>query len=91
MTGDWRKAHNEELHNLYCSSIIIRVIKWRRMGWAGHVVCMGREKKCIQDFGGKIYKKKTIQKTQDNINMGHKETGLEGMDWINLLAPEFYI
>jgi hypothetical protein len=35
--GDWRKLHNEEVHNLYSSPSIIRVIKSRRMRWAGHV------------------------------------------------------
>jgi hypothetical protein len=35
--GDWRKLHNEELHNLYSSPNIIRMIKSRRMRWAGHV------------------------------------------------------
>jgi hypothetical protein len=35
--GDWRKLHNEELHNLYSSTNIIRMIKSRRMRWAGHV------------------------------------------------------
>jgi hypothetical protein len=38
--GGWRKLHNEELHNLYCSPSIIRMIKSRRMRWAGHVACM---------------------------------------------------
>jgi hypothetical protein len=42
VTGDWRKLHNEELHNLYSSSNIIRMIKSRRMKWAGHVARMGR-------------------------------------------------
>jgi hypothetical protein len=41
VTGDWRKLHNEELHGLYSSPSIIRVIKTRRMRWAGHVVHMG--------------------------------------------------
>jgi hypothetical protein len=36
--GDWRKMHNEELHNLYCSSNTIRMIMSRRMRWAEHVV-----------------------------------------------------
>jgi hypothetical protein len=35
--GGWKKLHNEELHNLYCSPSIIRMIKPRRMRWAGHV------------------------------------------------------
>jgi hypothetical protein len=42
VTGDWRKLHNEELHNLYASPDIIRMIKSRRMRWAEHVVRMGR-------------------------------------------------
>jgi hypothetical protein len=42
VTGGWRKLHNEELHNLYFSPIVIRMIKSRRMRWAGHVARMGR-------------------------------------------------
>jgi hypothetical protein len=44
VTGDWRKLHNEELHNLYFSPNIIRIIKSRRMRWAGHVAQMGERK-----------------------------------------------
>jgi hypothetical protein len=42
--GGWRKLHNEELHNLYCSPCIIRVIKSRRMRWAGHVARIGEKR-----------------------------------------------
>jgi hypothetical protein len=41
--GGWRKLHNEELHNLYSSPSIIRIIKSRRMRWAGHVGQIGRK------------------------------------------------
>jgi hypothetical protein len=41
MTGGWRKLHNEELHNLYSSSCIIRMLKSRRMKWEVHVARMG--------------------------------------------------
>jgi hypothetical protein len=41
VTGKWRKRHNKELNGLYCSPNIVRVIKSRRMRWAGHVVRMG--------------------------------------------------
>jgi hypothetical protein len=39
--GSWRKLHNYELHSLYSSSNIVRVIESRRIRWAGHVACMG--------------------------------------------------
>jgi hypothetical protein len=42
VTGEWRKLHNEELHDLYTSPTIVRVIKSRRIRWAGHVARMGR-------------------------------------------------
>jgi hypothetical protein len=55
VTGGRRKLHNEELHNLYSSRSIIRMIKSRRMGWAGHVGRMG------ENIG---YWKKTTGKTK---------------------------
>jgi hypothetical protein len=41
VTGAWRKLYSEELHNLYCSPNIIKMIKPRRMGWVGYTTCMG--------------------------------------------------
>jgi hypothetical protein len=59
VTGDWRKLHNEELHNFYSSPNIIRMMKSRRMRWAGHVARMGEEEsqkkrdhQTDQDVGG---------------------------------------
>ena len=42
VTGEWRKLHNEELNDLYCSTNIVRVIKSGRIRWVGHVARMGR-------------------------------------------------
>jgi hypothetical protein len=44
VTGEWRKLHNEELRALYSSPSIIRIIKSRRMRWAGHVAQMGEKR-----------------------------------------------
>jgi hypothetical protein len=53
VTGGWRKLHNEELRDLYSSPSIIRIIKSRRMRWAGHVARMGGKRTHEdQDVGG---------------------------------------
>ena len=51
-TGEWRRLHNEELNDLYSSPNIVRVIKSRRMRWAGHVARMGEERGCIGSWWG---------------------------------------
>jgi hypothetical protein len=57
--GGWRKLHNKELHNLYFSPSIIRIIKSRRMRWVGHVALMGEKV-----IGRKARRKETTRKTQ---------------------------
>jgi hypothetical protein len=64
VTGEWRRLHNAELHNLYSSPDIIRQIKSRRMRWAGHVACMGEGEKRVQDFDGKVRRKQTTWKSK---------------------------
>jgi len=53
LTGECIKLHNEELNDLYCSPNIVRVIKSRRMRWAGHIARVVGEERCRQGFGGK--------------------------------------
>ena len=52
VTGEWRRLHNEELNNLYSSPNIVRVIKSRRLRWAGHVARMGEERGRIGSWWG---------------------------------------
>jgi hypothetical protein len=53
VTGDWRKLHSEELHNLYSSPNIIRMMNSRRMRWAGHVARMGPKRNAYRILVGK--------------------------------------
>ena len=53
VTGEWRKLHSEELNDLYSSPNIVRVIKSRRMRWAGHVALMGESRDIYRILVGK--------------------------------------
>jgi hypothetical protein len=54
VTAVWRKLHNEELHDVYSSPTIVRVIKSRRMGWAEHVARMGKGEACAGLWWGDL-------------------------------------
>jgi len=60
VTGEWRKLHNEELNGLYYSPNIVRVIKSRRMGWAGHVARMGEGRGVYGLLVGKTERKRPL-------------------------------
>jgi hypothetical protein len=53
LTGGWRKLYKEELHNLYSSPSIIRIIKSRRMRWEGHMARMGEKRHVYRSLVGK--------------------------------------
>jgi hypothetical protein len=78
-----RKLHNEELHNLYCSTSIIRMIKSRRMRWAGHAARMWEKRNAYRILVGKP-EGRPRRRWADNIKMYLKEVGWDGMDWIDL-------
>jgi hypothetical protein len=59
--GEWRRLHNQELNDLYCSPNIVRVIKWRRMRWAGHVARMGEERWVYRILVGKPEGKRPLE------------------------------
>jgi hypothetical protein len=85
--GGWRKLHNEELHNLYCSPSIIRIIKSRRVRWAGHVTRMG-EKSAYRILVGKPEGKRPLGRPRhrwdNNIKMDFRKMEWVSMDWIDL-------
>jgi hypothetical protein len=88
VTGELKKLHNEELHNLYSSPNIIRQIKSRRMMWAGHVARMGEERKVyralVRNPEGKRPLGRPRRRLEDGIRMDLKETGWGSIEWIQL-------
>jgi hypothetical protein len=88
VTGEWRKFHNKELHDLYSSPYIVRVIRSRRMRWTGHVARMGEERDVYRVLMEKSEGKRPLERPrrrwEDNIRMDLQEVGCGGMDWIGL-------
>jgi hypothetical protein len=91
--GRWRKLHNEELHNLYSLPSIIRIIKSRRMRWAGHIAQMGETRNVYRLLVGKPEGKRPLGRPRrrwiDNIQMDLLEIGLNVVDWIGLVQDRY--
>ena len=88
VTGEWRRLHNEELNDLYSSPNIVRVIKSRRVRWAGHVAHMGEERGAYRVLVGKAEGKRPLGRPRrrwvDNIRMDLQEVRCWYVDWIGL-------
>jgi hypothetical protein len=84
----WIKLHNDELHSLYSSPNIVRVIKSMRMRWAGHVARMGEGSSVYRILVGRPQVKRPLgrrkRRWEDNIKMGIREIGIDGANWIQL-------
>jgi hypothetical protein len=84
--GSWRKLYNDELHSLYSSPNIVRVIKSRRLRWAGHVARMGEGTSVYKVFvwssGGKRPLGRPRRRWEDNIKLDLREIGVDGANWI---------
>ena len=88
VTGEWRKLHNEQLNDLYCSPNIVRVIKLSRMRWVGHVACMGERRGVYRVLVGKHEGKRSLGRLRprwkNNIKMDLQELECGDVGWIDL-------
>jgi len=85
---EWRRLHNEELNDLYSSPNIVRVVKSRRMRWAGHVARMVEERGVYRVLVVKPEGRRPLGRPRrrwvDNIRIDLQEVGCRYMDWIGL-------
>jgi hypothetical protein len=93
VTGRWRKLHNEELHNLYSSPSIIRIIYSKRMRWAGHVARMGKKRNVYRLPVGNPEERRPLGRPRcrwiDNIKIDLLEIRLSVVDWIGLAQDRY--
>ena len=86
---EWRKLHNEELNDLYCSPSIVQVIKLGRMRWMGDVACMAERRDIYGHMVGKPEGRSPLGRPRcrwdDNIEMDLQEVVCGCMDWIKLI------
>jgi hypothetical protein len=89
VTREWRKLYNEEFSDLYCSPNIVRVIKSRKIGSAGHLARMGERRGVYRVLVGKPEGKRPLgrprRRWEVNIKMDLEEVGCGGMVWIELV------
>jgi hypothetical protein len=88
VTGEWRKLYNEELNDLYSLPNIVRVVKSRRMRWAGHVARMGEERVVHRVLVRKPEEKRPLgrprRRWEDNIKINLQDVGGDRGDWMEL-------
>ena len=85
--GEWRRVHHEELHSLYRSPNIVRVIKCRRLRWAGYVARMQEGRSAFKILTGKPTGKRPLgrprRRWEDNIRMDLEEIGMNAGNWVD--------
>jgi hypothetical protein len=86
--GSWRKLHNDELHIMYSSPNIVKVIKSRRMRWAGHVAHIGEGRGVYRVLVGRTEDERPLgrprRRREDNIKIELREIWIDGANWIQL-------
>jgi sulfite reductase beta subunit-like hemoprotein len=88
VAGHWRRLHNVEHHNLNTQPNVIRVIRSRRMRWAGHIALTGQTRNAYKILVGKTEGKRQLgrrrRKWENHTRIDLRKTGWEGVDWLSL-------
>jgi hypothetical protein len=93
VTGEWRKLHSGELHDLYSSPDIVRQIKSRRMRWAGHLARIGEGRDVYMVLVGKPEGKRPLgrprRRCEDGTKMDLKDICCGSVEWIDLAQDRY--
>ena len=94
MISEWRRLHNEELYNLYRSHNVVRLIKSRRLRWAGHVARMKEGRSAFKILTGKATGKRPLGRPrrgwENNIRMDLEEIGINAGNWVDSAQDRDY-
>ena len=92
--GEWRRLHDDELHSLYCSPNIVRVIKSRRLRWADHVARIEESRRPFKSLTGKPTGKRPLgrprRRWEDIIGTNIKEIGINTRNWVDSAQDRDY-
>ena len=92
--GEWRRLHNEEIHNLYRLPNIVRLIKSRRLRWAGNVARMEEGRSAFKILTGKPTGNRPLgrprSRWEDNIRMDLEEIGINAGNWVDSAQDKYY-
>ena len=87
MIREWRRLHNEELHGLYDSPDVVKIMKSRRLRWAGHVARMGEKRRLYSILVGRPDGKRPLgrprRRWEDNIRRDLREVGVRDENWLD--------
>lgn len=87
MTGEWRRLHNEELHGLYDSPDVVKIMKSKRLRWAGHVARMREKRRLYSILVGRPDGKRPLgrprRRWEDNIRRDLREVGVRDENWLD--------
>jgi len=80
---EWRRLHNQELHSLYRSPNIVRVIKSRILRWSGHIARMEEGRSAFKILTDKPTGKRPLGRWEDNIRMDFEDIGTNAGNWVD--------
>jgi len=92
MTGEWSRLYNEEIHGLYDSPDVVKIMKSPRLRWADHVARMGKKRRLYSILVGRPDGRRPLgrprRRWEDNIRIDLREIGVRDRNWLDIAQQE---